>query len=239
MIDTTSKYYPYQKTQEQFFTLEQTVFVPRMIADYLIDAPTAEYTPPDDNSYPRARLWKWLYYDGAKPLENTLPMIGEKMSVVFDPTCPEKAPTPKGYRLIPQIFIKQSQTVGQTRVHIYMGRSVPSRDDLSIAISVIFDIYTHYTYEANSESDEYSRCLAIEQAIIESLHGVNMTGVGSFYMSKSRHPDCGSTVIYDGNTNVGRRLTMALEISTTIDNGFGANANMPLFDNRNPNIKIL
>ncbi|MBR5285692.1 MAG: hypothetical protein IKU30_02230 [Clostridia bacterium] len=236
MIDVNSKYYPYIKSQEAFYTLSGTEFLPRKICNYIIDAPNGEYTPKDDNNYPRCKLWKYLYYDGAKPLNNALPTIEQKMSVVFDPDAPENPPTDKGYRLIPQIYTKQSQTVGQTRIHVYMGRSVPSRDDLSVCIAVIFDIYTHYKYELNTKTDEYSRCFAIEQAIIEAFHGVNMDGVGTFFLSKSKHPDCGSNVIFDGDTNVGRRLTMAFEIATT-ESGRDYD-NLPFF-NGEPNIRTI
>lgn len=233
--DVNSPWFPYIKSQESFFDLSNTVTLPRRICDYLIDAPQGDYEPKDDNSYPRCRLWKYLFYDTPRPLEEQLPSIRKKMSVVFNPEKPETAPTEKGYRLIPQVFIKQSQLDAQTRIYVYMGRSVPIEDNMKMAISVVFRIWTHYTYEANTKTDEYSRVLAIEQALIEALHGVNMEGVGTFFFSKFKHPDCGSEVMYDGQENLGRQLTMALEVATTTNPGFGEFVNKPLSES--PNIR--
>lgn len=229
-IDVKSPWYPYQKSQESFYTLAGSVDLPRKICDYLIDAPKGDYTPIDDNTYPRVRLWKYLYYDGERPLDNPLPTIAEKMSVVFNPKFYETPPTEKGFRLIPQIFVKEAQTKAQTRVMCYMGRTMPSNDDLSVSLAVTFSIWTNYTYELNTKTDEYSRSFAIEQALIEALHGVNMDGVGTFYFSRFKHPDCGSRVIFDGDTNVGRELTIALDLATEVPKGAGIVENMPFLD---------
>lgn len=214
MTDTNSQWFPYRKVQGTYYDLKNTIDLPRRICDYLIDAPSKGYTPQDNNNFARCRMWKYLYYDGAKPLNNPMPTIQQKMSVVFDPEQPENPPTDKGYRLIPQIYVKQAQDDAQTRIYVYMGRTVPTTDEFAIALAVKFFIWTHYAYEANTKSDEYSRCFAIEQAIIEALHGVNMEGVGTFFFSRLKHPDCGSRDVFDGNTNVGRELTIALEVAT-------------------------
>ena len=222
MADARSPWYPYINVQQNYFDLRGAETIPRKICDYLIDAPSSGYTPADDNTFPRCRIWKYLYYDGAKPLENALPTIEQKMSVVFDPSIPEEPPTDKGYRLYPQIYIKQAQETAQTRIMVYMGRTVPSNDELFMELSVIFDVYTHYTQEANTRTDAYNRAFAIEQALIEAFHGVNMAGVGTFYFSKLKHADCGSNVVYDGTNNVGRRITMALEIPASKAQGQSA-----------------
>lgn len=227
-VDIRSPYWPYVKVQESYYDLSDSVSLPRKIADYLIDAPQGDYIPPDDNSYPRCRLWKYLYHDGARPLEQSLPTIAEKMSVVFNPDDPQNPPTEKGYRLIPQIFTRQSQEKAQTRINVYMGRTVPMNEEMRIALAVTFRIWTHYTYELNTRSDEYSRAFAIEQCLIEALHGVNMDGIGTFFFSKMVHPDCGSGVMYDGETNVGRELTIALQVATVAPNDFGSFVNRPL-----------
>lgn len=229
---TSNKWYPYFKVQDGYYDLSDTVKFPRKICDYLIDAPIPNiYEPIDNNAYPRCRLWKYLYHDEALPLELPLPTIEQKKSVVFNPERAESAPTDKGYRLIPQIFVKPAQSDGQTRIYAYMGRTVPSTNDYTLALSVVFDIYTHYAYESNTKSDEYSRVFGIEQALIEALHGVNMTGVGTFYFSRLKHADCGSRPIYDGNTNVGRQLVVALEVATTAANTAGDTDNMPSIGN--------
>lgn len=231
MVDVRSPYWPYVKSQENYYDLSESVDLPRKIADYLIDGPQGDYVPIDDNAYPRCRLWKYLYYDGERPLSHPLPTIQEKMSVVFNPDNPQNPPTPKGYRLIPQIFVRQSQEMAQTRINVYMGRTVPMNEEMRIALAVTFRIWTHYTYEANTRTDEYSRAFAIEQALIECLHGVNMDGVGTFFFSKAVHPDCGSGVMYDGETNVGRELTIALQLATTVPKGFGETYNKPISKN--------
>lgn len=226
--DITSPYYPYFKVQDAFIDLSDTVDLPKKICDYLIDAPKGDYKPKNDNKYPRCRLWKYLYYDTAKPLDNKLPTLKEKMSVLFNPSSPDKPPTDKGYRLIPQIFIKQSQTEAQSRIYVYMGRTVPSGEsEFKVSLAVKFLIFTNYKYEANTKTDEYSRCFAIEQALIEALHGVNMAGIGTFSFSKRVHQECGSREIFDGNTNVGRELTLALEIATNAENATTEYENMP------------
>lgn len=221
-----SPYYPYYKVQDSYFDLSGTETIPRQICDYLIDAPKGNYAPIDDNKYPRCRLWKYLYYDTAKPLEELLPGIKEKMKVVFNPDKPTEPPTKRGYRLIPEIYIPQEQEIAQTRINVYMGRTVPSRDEFKISLSVVFDIWSNYTYINNTREKEYDRVFAIEQAIIEAFHGLNMAGIGTFSFSKAVHPDCGSKPISDGETNNGREVVMGLEIATTADSGFGITENM-------------
>lgn len=227
MTDPNSQWYPYIRVQNSYFDLSEAVLIPKKICNYLLDAPSEGYVPPDNNKYSRCRFWKYLYYDGANPLNERLPSISQKMSVLFDPSAPENPPTAKGYRLIPQIWTKPSQTDAQTRVYVYLGRTVPSQDDLKIAVSVCFYIWTHYTYELNTRTDAYSRAVAIEQALIEAFHGVNMDGIGTFFMSKSKHSDCGSRAVYDGDTNVGRELTLALELATTEPQSASDFDNMP------------
>lgn len=224
--DITSQWYPYYKVQEGFFDLSDTVNIPRKICDYLLDAPKGDYKPIDDNKYSRARFWKYLYYDKAHPLGEKLPTIKEKMKVLFNPDKPTEPPTDKGYRLIPQIYIPQSQEIAQSRVNVYMGRTVASNDEFTLSLSVVFDIWTHNTYELNTRQDEYSRTLGIEQALIEAFHGVNMAGIGTFSFSKACHPDCGSKPISDGKTNVGRELIIGLEVATTTPKGIGQTDNM-------------
>lgn len=232
MVDKSSQWYPYYNTQPNYYDLSDALYIPRKICDYLIDAPRGEYMPPDNNSYSRCRFWKYLYYDGARPLDSPLPTIAEKMSVVFDPDKPTEPPTDKGYRLIPQVWTKQAQTDAQTRVYVYMGRTLPQRDEFKISLGVTFFIWTHYQYELNTRQDEYSRAFNIEQALIEALNGVNMAGIGTFYFDKGKHSDCGSNPIYDGDTNVGRELTIALELMTTAQSGGRETSNMPDFNGR-------
>lgn len=231
-VSTNSEWYPYSKVIDGFYDLSDAITLPRTICNYLLDAPQGSYTPQDNNALSRCRMWKYLFYDGARPLENTLPTITEKLSVVFNPKAPTMPPTNRGYRLIPQIFAPQAQTEAQTRINVYLGRAVPI-DDFRLSISVIFDIWQHYTYELNTQTDVYSRGLAIEQSLIQAFHGVNMAGVGTFFFDRAKHPDCGSKAISDGETNIGRRLTVALEIATTTPNGSFDMDNAPLMPGSN------
>ena len=219
MMDVTSKFYPYEKIYKGYSDLSESLLIPKKIANYLLDLLDGHYTPIDDNTYPRTRLWKYLYYDGEQPLKNPLPTAKQKKSVLFDPDEPTKPSDPaKGFRLIPEIFIKPAQTDAQTRIYFYMGSSVPD-NDFRIQMSVVFRIWTHYTEENNTRmSTAYSRVSAIEQALFESLHGVNMAGVGAFYFNRAKHSSCRSTPIADGNTNVGRELVMGIEVASNAEN---------------------
>ncbi len=230
-VDKNSKWYPYQKVQNNNFNFEQYAMFPRLICDYLIDAQQGDYQPKDDNSYPRCRLWKYLYYDTAKPLNKKLPAIKEKLSVLFNPEKATEPPTDKGYRLIPQSYIMEAQEAAQTRIYVYLGRAIAQQDDNTFCVSVIFDILTNYKYELNTKADEYSRSGAIVAALVEALNGVNITGIGTFSMSKRVHPDCGTRPIRDNNQNVGTELIMGLEMATTVNKDFTENANMSFFSN--------
>lgn len=212
--DITSPYYPYIKVSEGVFSGEQYARFPRKVCDYLLDMPVGEYTPIDDNNYPRTALWKYLYYDGAKPLNNPLPTPQQKMSVLFNPEKANDPPTDKGYRLIPQEYIQPAQEMGQTRIYVYMGRMVASQSDSKFSLSMVFDIFTNYQYELNTKTDIYSRSGGICGALINALHGVNIDGIGTFSMARTTHPDCGTTPIFDGKTNVGTRLTIGIQMAT-------------------------
>ena len=100
-------------------------------------------------------------------------------------------------------------------------------DSFKTATAIHFYIWSHYTNEANSKEQEYSRTMGIEQAIIEALNGVNMTGIGTFMFDRRCHPDCGSRPIYDGDINVGRELIIGLELATTKTPSPGNTNNKP------------
>ena len=218
-VSPNSPYYPYNKVYEGFFNLSSTLDIPRKVMDYILDMPDGYYTPKDDNKLPRCMLWKLLYYDEEHPENQALPTPQQKKSVLFDPDMPTKPPTDKGYRLFPQIYVKQAQTEAQTRIYCYMGRTIAT-DDFSVQLSVVFDIWTNYRQEANTKAaDLYSRVYAIEQSILAAFHGVHMDGVGSFYFNRAKHGDCGSTPMTDRDGNIGRSLVMGLEVKSETPNG--------------------
>lgn len=229
MTDMKSPWYPYPMVQDSYIHLEGIEEMPKKICDYLLDAPKGLYAPIDDNRYPRCRLWKYLFYDLQTPLSKPLPTIQEKMSVLFNPEKPTDPPTEKGYRLYPLVWTKEAQESAQTRINVFMGRMVPSNENFKAAYSVVFDIFTHYTYETNTKTDAYSRALAIEQSLVEALNGVCMDGIGTFFLSRTKHPDCGSRVFYDGKQNVGRELTMAFEVATSATQSMGSPEIMSFF----------
>ena len=223
-----SPYYPYNKVYEGFFNLSSTLDIPRKVMDYILDMPDGYYTPKDYNNLPRCMLWKLLYYDEEHPENQALPTPQQKKSVLFDPDMPTKPPTDKGYRLFPQIYVKQAQTEAQTRIYCYMGRTIAT-DDFSVQLSVVFDIWTNYRQEANTKAaDLYSRVYAIEQSILAAFHGVHMDGVGSFYFNRAKHGDCGSTPMTDRDGNIGRSLVMGLEVKSETPNGNIENNYVPI-----------
>ena len=216
MPDFNSPTYPYEKVYTGANTFAGIEDIPRKIVYYLLDMPDkAGYVPLDDNSRPRVRLAKYLWYDEPQPLSQPLPTPQQKLSMLFDAETPvlntdeQQAAHPQGYRIFPQEFMGQSQTDAQTTVKIYMGRTRPLNPNRA-ELGVYFQILSNVNLEANTKSAAYSRCYAIEQAILESLHGVNMVGVGGFNFSASAHSDNGSRPIADDGTNVGRLLHMSI-----------------------------
>lgn len=214
MRNINSPFYPYEKVFTSYLNLAETQTLLRQICDYLIDAPQGDYTPQDNNEFARCRMWKYLYYDCERPLSQPLPNIKDKMSVLFNPAQPEEPPTDKGYRLIPQIYIEPSQEIAQTRLMFTTGRTVPSDNPFKACLSIVFYIWTNQSYETNTKDGGLSRSQSIELALIDAFNGLNMQGIGTFFFDRRKHADCGSAVIYDGQTNVGRKVTMALEIAT-------------------------
>ncbi len=216
IIDINSPYYPYIKTDPvtTFLGLEE---VPKQVIDYLLNLPLPGYEPPDNNDYPRTQLIKYLFYDDATPLANTLPTTKEKISIVYDAETPTTPPLPqKGFRIYPQTYVSQSQTEQQTILRVYMGRIIPRGKLTEVGIN--FDILSSLQYESNLKGMAVSRSFAIERCILGALNGVNMNGIGSFYYDRNGHPDCGSYQISDERMNVGRRLTMAFTFALGTDN---------------------
>lgn len=198
--------YPYQRVLEAPKLIGAEA-IPRKVVQYLMDLPLPGYEPMDDNRLPRCRLMKYLWHDGNDPLEHPLPTAEEKRSILYLPERAACPPTEKGYRLFPQSYVAQSQLRAQTRIMVYMGRTIAAGAQ-EAELSVVFDILSNVTTEGNAIA--MSRTFAMEQCIIEALNGVNMGGVGTFYFNRRGHGDCGSVPIGDRGTNVGRELTMGL-----------------------------
>lgn len=216
MVSFDSPFYPYEKEYPGHTTFRGIEDIPQKIIFYLLDLPDkAGYIPKDDNERPRVRLAKYLWHDGARPLDERLPTPEEKLSMLFDPSQPDLATDeqrekhPKGYRIFPQIFWGQSQTEAQTTLKVYMGRT-KAQTPVMAELGVVFQILSNSNLESNARSVAYSRCYAMEQAILEALHGVNISGVGAFNFESKGFYDTGSRPINDEGTNVGRELYMSL-----------------------------
>ena len=203
-------YSPYEKVYD-FWGQSKLDEVPAKLRDYLLLMPTKEFPQMiETNDNPRARLVKYLYYDTQKPLDQPMPSVKERLSLVFDPQKPDMAPTDKGYRVFSQTIVNQTQLAGQTTLRIMMGRTIPT-GPYSAMIGVNFWIMSNYTLDANTKDMALLRTYAMELAIVEALNGVHIDGVGAFMFDRRSHSDCGSYGFSDEKQNVGRALTMCFE----------------------------
>lgn len=199
--------------------------IPLKILLYLLDLPDENgYAPVDDNSRPRVRLIKYLFYDGKNPLAQPLPTPKEKLSMLFDPDCPvlnsdaAKKKHPKGYRLFWQRAIGQSQTEAQSKVCCYMGRIYSSgRNPFETEIGIRFDIGVNVNLETNLGTNSYERSYNIEQCLREALNGVNFAGIGTISFARADHADNGSVPIWDESTNIGRSVHCSLSWAESDD----------------------
>nr|DAR47063.1 MAG TPA: hypothetical protein [Caudoviricetes sp.] len=211
-----SPWYPFDRVQDGYCTYKGTEIIPKKLVNYLLDLPDrAGYVPVDDNSRPRVRLMKYLWHDGAHPLSKALPTREEKISLLFDgeepvvDTTEQKKRHPKGYRLFPQQYWGQAQSLAQSTIKVYIGRVIPLTS-FTASVGVYFEILCNYGHENTTKTDAYSRSYDMEQCLLESLNGVNIGGAGVMSFDRLAHPDNGSRPIYDEGTNVGRRLHMSL-----------------------------
>ena len=216
MIPFDSPYYPYEKTGSGFLTFAGAEFIPKKIINYLMDMPDSNgYQPIDDNERPRVRLMKYLWYDGAKPLERPLPTPQEKMSMLFNGDEPvvntdeQKQKHPHGYRLFPQTFWLPAEFDARTQLKCYIGQILPY-DDYVAEIGVTFEIVVNYMQDSNLKTNALSRLYAMETAIVGALHGVTITGIGAMSFNRRNHMANGSHSFHDDGTNIGRQIGMSL-----------------------------
>ena len=211
-------YSPYEKIYN-YWAEPSVEEIPFKLMNYLLLFPSKDCPNPiTTNDNPRARLVKYLYYDEPMPLNNPLPSIQERKDMIFDPFNPDRpSNTDKGYRVFPMSNTAQANTMGQTILRIVMGQTSWQTPYIA-TLSVNFQILSNYTLESNTMSTVESRTYAMEQAIIQALHGVNMTGVGTFMTTKSQYSygsrntiNNGSKPVSDDQEMVGRVLTMSFE----------------------------
>ncbi|MEG1757793.1 MAG: hypothetical protein RR235_04965 [Oscillospiraceae bacterium] len=210
MPDTSSPFYPYECICDcnGMLGADETG---KKLQDYLLDLPLPGYTPPDNNEYPRCRLMKRLYYDGARPLEKPLPTPEEKLSLVYDPERPADPPGDRGYRFFNISYPQQAQLSGQTIIRMYYGRTL-AVTSLRAEQAFVFDILSSVAHDTNTRSTALSRTYSIAMDILRALNGVNISGVGGFYFDHRVHNDCECRPINDDGMNVGYRLVLAYTV---------------------------
>jgi len=196
-----SPYYPYEKPN-QFTSLKGAELIPYRLLTYLLDLPDKYgYVPKDDNTRPRVRLAKYLWYDEANPLAQPLPTPDQKRSLLYNgddvtlSTEESREKHPKGYRLMGQIYTKPSETDARILVKCFMTHAIP-RSDLKVILGVDFQIITNYALDNITKSPTYSRSFAIHQCLVEALHGVDIAGIGTIHYSKPIHGDSGYTTYH-------------------------------------------
>ena len=216
-VDFNSPYYPYEKVQNGFVSMKGSEKIPKKILNYLLDLPDKYgYTPVDDNSRPRVRFAKWMWYDDANPLGQPLPTPKEKMSMVFDGDSPVvdtdemRAKHPKGYRIYPQKLWLPEQTVAKTVLKVYTGRTTYP-DEYTASIGMTFEVWCNTGIQNNTRTDDYNRACNLESCIMEALHGVNIAGVGVIEAGRYNNLENGAREVYDETgTNTGRRFHLSL-----------------------------
>lgn len=213
--DFKSPYYPYRKDIAAN-TMRGMEFIPYKLLLYLLDLPDEYgYEPPDDNEYPRCRLNKYIWYDQAEPLSETLPTPTQKKSLLFDPRHPDinsdegKAAHPNGYRLYWQRMVGQSQLDAQIVLKCYINRIFETRK-FETTIGVTFEIWVNVNLETNTKTSAYQRSIDIEQCLREALDGVNIAGVGTISFARADHVYNGSEELWDENTSLGRTVNCSL-----------------------------
>lgn len=201
-----SPYYPYCKDNMGFNTLRGAELIPHQILTYLLDLPDRNgYMPVDDNSRPRVRLIKYIWYDEPNPLSKPLPTPEEKLSLLYDGRNPDintdedKLLHPKGYRIFGQQYELQSPVEAKTMLRCFMAREIP-RSDFKTILGLDFECIVNYALDNVTKTNVYSRMFAIHQCLVEALHGVNINGIGVVYYNKSVHGDSGYSLYHtEGN----------------------------------------
>lgn len=209
--------YPYDRVMPGVNRLEGAEEIPLKVIRYLLDLPDKYgYTPADDNSRPRVRLAKYLWYEGAKPLSNPLPTPSQKLSLLFDGDEPDintdeqKAKHPKGYRIFPQVYWGPSELDAKVVLKCYIGRMISPTPFLT-RIGIAFEILVNANLENTTRTDAYSRAFDIETSIVSALHGVNIAGIGIVNLARAAHIDNASSPLHDNGTHVGRILYMSID----------------------------
>lgn len=202
MVDFSSPYYPYERVNPAANTLRGAENIPNQIIRYLLDLPDANgYEPVDDNSRPRVRLIKYIYYDEPNPLSKPLPTPEQKLSLLYDGMNPDintdedKANHPQSYRIFGQQYELQSPIEAKTMLRCFMAREIARSDNKTI-LGLNFETIVWYSLDSNVKTEVYSRMYAIHQCLVEALNGVNIAGIGTVSYSKMTHGDAGYSLYH-------------------------------------------
>ena len=200
-------------------TLKGAEIIPYKVLMYLLDLPDSYgYQPPSDMAYPRARLAKYLWNDGARPLDGPMPTPAEKRSMLFDPDEPDintdeqKARHPKGYRMFAQRVVNQSLIEAKTLIKVYPGRILDD-DDFRTVLNFNCEIWANYALATNTRTTAYDRTFDIECCIREALAGVDLGGVGTIHFSRQGGSFNGSEILYTDSLQCGRMLYFSVSWS--------------------------
>ena len=206
MVDFNSPYYPFEKVVTGANGLKGAENIPNTILKYLLDLPDKNgYVPKDDNSRPRVRLIKYIYYDEPNPLAKPLPTPEQKLSLLYDGMNPDintdedKLNHPVSYRIFGQQYELQSPTEAKTILRCFMAREIARSQNKTI-LGLNFETIVDYALDSNVKTEVYSRMYAIHQCLVEALNGVNIAGIGTIAYSKQIHGDSGYTLYHtEGN----------------------------------------
>lgn len=211
--EISSPYYPYRKAVDAN-TMAGAEQLPYLLTRYIMDLPYSGYTPPSGNEYPRARIKKLLFWDGALPLEQPLPTTAQMKSIQFDPYHPGTEPDPtRGYRIFSQELVGQAQAVPQSIIRCYLGglSRYQLKNEFVWRQQVIWTVMVHYDLESNMGTTAASRSYLIAQAIIEATEGVNFGGVGGVVTRQMTKFD-------DERTNTGYKIYQDIDWSASAPN---------------------
>lgn len=204
--------YPFARVISGANTLKGAEIIPYKVLTYLMDLPDSYgYTPPESNDYPRARLKRYLWNDGPRPLDGPMPTAAQVRSLLFDPDEPDintdeqKKRHPKGYRLFAQRNIGQSGIAANTVIKVYPGRILDDTDFRTV-IGFQMEIWSNVNLATNTRTTAYDRTFDIEQCVREAMAGVDISGVGCIHFSRQASSYNGSEILYTDDTTVGRML---------------------------------
>ena len=226
--DFDSPYYPYRKVISGADTFKTAELIPKKLLTYLLDLPDSNgYQPTDDNTRARVRLAKYLYYDEANPLSQSLPTPAQKLSMLYDADNPVintdelKEKHPKGYRLLWQKLDMEAALSATTVIKCFIGR-IQSPSPFTADIGVRFEISVGTAEETNTKTNAYARSFDLEQCLREALSGVAMAGIGVISFARGDHADNGRGIMYDEGNNVGRWVHCSISWAESNDDTINA-----------------